>query len=99
MHRVCNLKYLLADVTKNAPNAVKVAKGNIKAVKIDFPLPDKVHGIEKRLNNKNTFEIPKEYSQKYKPEVVIGKNLRLSYLNQNPEQYIGQIITVTGWAR
>lgn len=99
MHRVCNLKYLLAEVTKNTTNAVKAAKGNIKAVKIDFPLPEKVQGIEKRLNHKNTFEIPKEYSQKYKPEIVIGKNVRLSYLNQRPEDYIGKIVTVTGWAR
>lgn len=85
MHRVCNLKYLLADVPKNATNVVKAAKGNIKPVKIDFPLPDKIQGIEKRLNNKNTFQIPKEYSQKYKPEIVLGKNVRLCYLNQNPE--------------
>lgn len=99
MHRVCNLKYLLADVTKNAKNVVKAAKGNIQAVKIDFPLPDKVQGIEKRLNSKNTFEIPQQYSQKYKPEVVIGKNVRLSFLNQRPDDYIGKIVTVTGWAR
>ena len=39
----------------------------MKPVKIDFPLPDKVKGIENRLNCKNAFEVPKELSVKNKP--------------------------------
>ena len=62
MHRITNLRYLLADAPKKVANVVNPAKGvqpNIKPVKIDFPLPDKVMGIENRLNSKNTFEVPK----------------------------------------
>lgn len=55
MHRITNLRYLLAEAPKNIKTTAKGAKPNIKAVKIDFPLPDKVQGIEKRLNSKNTF--------------------------------------------
>lgn len=30
---------------------------------------------------------------------MIGKNVRLSYLNQSWEKYVDQVVTVTGWAR
>jgi asparaginyl-tRNA synthetase len=30
---------------------------------------------------------------------LIGKNVRLSYLNQSWEKYVDQVVTVTGWAR
>ena len=53
MHRLTIAKYYLADIPakvgKNKP------KTNIKPVKIDFPLPTAINGIEKRLNTKNTF--------------------------------------------
>ncbi len=39
MHRFVASKYLLSTVPK------KAKKANIKPVKIDFPLPDKVVGI------------------------------------------------------
>lgn len=80
MHRVTNIRYLLADVPKVVGTGAKKVKPNVKAVKLDFPLPEKVIGIENRLNSKNTFEIPKQYSQKHTPQSVIGKNVRLSYL-------------------
>ncbi len=99
MHRITNLRYLIAEVPKNVGTKPKEVKPNTKAIKIDFALPEKVEGIEKRLNSKNTFHIPNEFSQKYKPECVIGKNVRLSYLMKNPEEFIDKIVTVTGWAR
>lgn len=102
MHRITNLRYLLADIPKKVGNATQGAKGpqtNMKPIKIDFPLPDKVKGIENRLNCKNAFEVPKELSVKNKPEFVIGKNVRLNYLMSHAEEYINKIVTVTGWAR
>ena len=101
MHRITNLRYLIAEVPKNikpAP-AAKVQKGNAKTVKIDIPLPTSVKGIENRLNSKNTFEVPKVFSTKHKPEHVIGQNVRLSYLVEHHQEYIDKIVTVTGWAR
>lgn len=99
MHRVANLRYLLPEVPKAVTTNLKAPKVNIKPVKIDFPLPDKVAGIENRLNCKNTFEIPQEYSQKNKPEFLIGKNIRLAHLNREWEKYVNQVVTVSGWAR
>lgn len=103
MHRITNLRYLIAEVpkiVKPAP-AAKVPKPatNPKAPKIDVPLPTGVKGIENRLNSKNTFEIPVQFSTKHKPEHVIGKNVRLSYLIEHHQEYIDKIVTVTGWAR
>jgi hypothetical protein len=49
MHRITSIRYVLADIPKkigNATNATKAAQQpNIKPVKIDFALPDKVIGI------------------------------------------------------
>jgi hypothetical protein len=42
MHRITNLRYLIAEVPKNIPAATKAQKVNMKPVKIDFPLPDNV---------------------------------------------------------
>lgn len=100
MHRITNLRYLISDVPKNAgKTASKAVKPNIKPIKIDFPLPDSVKGIENRLNSKNTFSIPEVYGLKNKPEAVIGKNVRLSYLLEHQDEYVDKVITVTGWAR
>ena len=41
-------KYLIATVRK----------ANIKPVKIDFPLPTEVQGIDKRMNHANTYALP-----------------------------------------
>lgn len=100
MHRITNLRYLLADVPKHVqPPQKKPHKVNIKPVKIDFPLPDKVTGIENRLNSKNLFSIPEQFSQKHQPESVIGKNIRLSHLLKDWAKYVDQVVTITGWAR
>ena len=37
------------------PSKTKVTKVNMNPVKIDFALPEKVTGIENRINSKNTF--------------------------------------------
>lgn len=87
---------------EKAPKAATKAKGpkvNLNPVTIDFPLPEKVIGVENRLNSKNTFQLPPQFSQKNVPEFTLGKNVRLSYLMDHAEQYIDQVITVTGWAR
>lgn len=99
MHRVTNLRYLLADVPKAVGTGAKKPKVNVKAVKLDFPLPEKVIGIENRLNSKNTFEIPKQYTHKNRPQTVIGKNVRLSYLLAHSDEFVDKVVTVTGWAR
>lgn len=67
MHRITNLRYLLADAPKNPKPATKAIKPNVKPIKIDFPLPEGLKGIEKRLNSKNTFSIPEKFTAKYKP--------------------------------
>ena len=59
MIRITNLRYLISEAPKVATNVPKAPKANIKQVKIDFPLPNEVKGIENRLNSKNTFTIPK----------------------------------------
>lgn len=100
MIRITNLRYLLAETPKVVQAAQnKAQKVNVKPVKIDFPLPDKVAGIENRLNSKNLFHIPQEFSQKHQPEAVIGKNIRLSYLLKDWAKYVDQVVTITGWAR
>jgi len=81
------------------PSKAKVSKVNMNPVNIDFALPEKVTGIENRINTKNTFELPQQYSQKNVPEFSMGKNIRLSHLMASGEKYADQIITVTGWAR
>ena len=66
-------KYFVAEIPK-APKEVKEVKEakkpkapkvNIKPVKIDFPLPENITGIENRLNTKNTFKLPEVYFQKH----------------------------------
>ena len=59
MMRITNIRYLITEAPKAVTNAPKTVKPNMKQVKIDFPLPTQVRGIEKRLNTKNTFIIPK----------------------------------------
>jgi hypothetical protein len=44
-------KYLLSTVKK-------AKKVNIKPVKIDFPLPETIEGIDNRLNSLNTYQLP-----------------------------------------
>lgn len=63
---------------------MKKVKTNIKPVKIDFPLPEQVTGIDKRLNTKNTFSLPEQYTNKHYPEYLVGKSVRLQYLITNP---------------
>ena len=72
---------------------------NIKPIKIDFPLPDKVQGIENRLNTKNTYLLPEMFYKKNEPEFLVGKTVRLLHLMSNPEAFIDQVVTVSGWAR
>lgn len=95
MNTLCGLKYALS----NAVKKVKVKKTVIKAVKIDFPLPDKVIGIEKRMNTGGSFALPEYIYQKVKPEHLIGTNVRLLHLVNNWEKYVDQVVTVVGWAR
>lgn len=115
MHLLSTLKYFVAEIPKapkitEALNAAKELptqkkeknkgpKVNIKPVKIDFPLPGKVQGIEHRLNSKNTYLIPDMYFKKNEPEYLVGKTIRLYHLMSNPENFIDQVITVSGWAR
>ena len=77
----------------------KKVKENMKAVKIDFPLPEAVQGIEKRLNHHNHYLLPDRFGEKNKPEFLVGKNVRLLHLMENSEKFYDQIITVVGWAR
>lgn len=44
MYRLCNTKYLLSTAKKI--KETKNIKTNIKPVKIDLPLPDKIIGAE-----------------------------------------------------
>ena len=57
MYRLTATKYLVETFSKTKVKAPK-PKTNIKPVKIDFPLPDKITGIEDRLNAPNTFKLP-----------------------------------------
>lgn len=66
-------KYLLS-VVKKAKKAV------IKPVNIDFPLPEKVEGIENRLNSLNTYQLPDSFIKKHKPVTLVGQNVRLAHL-------------------
>ena len=115
MHLLSTLKYFVAEIPKvpkvtegskgekalptQKKEKKKAVKVNIKPVKIDFPLPDKVQGIETRLNSKNTYQLPEMFYQKNEPEFLVGKTVRLLHLMSNPEAFIDQIITVNGWAR
>lgn len=74
-------------------------KVNIKPVKIDFPLPNKVEGIEGRLNALNTYQLPESYLRKHRPQHLVGQNLRLNHLLAQWEDYVDQRVTVVGWAR
>lgn len=85
-------KYLLSVVKK--PKKI-----NIKPVKIDFPLPDQIEGIENRLNSLNTYELPEHFLKKHQPQHLVGKNLRLAHLLSNWESYVDKVVTVVGWAR
>lgn len=96
MHRLTVARYYIAEIPIKAPKKVKA---NIKPVKIDFPLPDQITGIEKRINTKNTFLLPEKFYAKNEPEFLIGKNVRLRQLLDNSQPYVNQIITVSGWAR
>jgi asparaginyl-tRNA synthetase len=77
----------------------KPKKVNIKPVKIDFPLPEQIEGIEARLNSLNTYQLPEQFLKKNRPEHLVGKNVRLSHLLGNWESYVDQVVTVVGWAR
>ena len=79
--------------------AKKPKKVNIKPVKIDFPLPEQMEGIEHRLNSLNTYLLPEQFLKKNRPETVVGRNIRLAHLLANWEQYVDQVVTVVGWAR
>lgn len=85
-------KYLLSTVKK-------AKKVNIKPVKIDFPLPETIEGIDNRLNSLNTYQLPESFYIKNKPKTLVGNNLRLAYLLANWESFVGEIVTVVGWAR
>lgn len=98
MHRLTIAKYYLAEIPIVKAPKPKV-KANIKPVNIDFPLPDKIDGIQKRINTKNTFLLPDKFYVKNQPEFLVGKNFRIHSLLNKPEEYIDQIITVSGWAR
>lgn len=45
----------------------KVEKVNMKAVKIDFPLPEAVQGIDGRINSKNAYLLPQSFYKKNQP--------------------------------
>jgi hypothetical protein len=78
MHNLVS-KYLINTVKK----AKKAPKVNIVPVKIDFPLPERVVGSEKRLNTSTTFKIPEATVQKNRPEFLIGSNTRIIHINDN----------------
>ena len=75
MNRILS-KYLLTTVKK-------AKKINIKPVKIDFPLPTGIQGIEKRINSVNTYALPEIFLKKNRPEHLVGKNVRLTHLLSN----------------
>jgi|JI9StandDraft_1071089.scaffolds.fasta_scaffold331983_2 hypothetical protein len=85
-------KYLLSTVKK----AKKVV---IKPVKIDFPLPDKVQGVEFRLNTPNSYALPEQFIKKNHPTYLVGKTMRLAHLLGHWEDYVDKVVTVAGWAR
>lgn len=79
--------------------AKQVKKTNIKPVKIDFPLPDKIEGIEHRINSLNTYALPPQCHDKNQPHHLVGHNVRLSHLLANWENFVDKEVTVVGWAR
>ena len=79
--------------------AKQAKKTNIKPVKIDFPLPDKIEGIQHRMNSLNTYAVPPHFHDKHQPTHIVGQNVRLSYLLENWQNFVDKEITVVGWAR
>jgi hypothetical protein len=87
-------------VSKYLKSTVKRPKKvNIKPVKIDFPLPEQIEGIEGRLNSLNTYQLPEQFLKKNQPEYLVGKNVRLSHLLAKWESFVDKVVTVVGWAR
>jgi hypothetical protein len=76
MNKVTNLRYLLTNVPKTIPP--KDCK--TKPVHTPVTIIPTTAGIEKRLNSANTFEFPKSFTQKNKPEFLVGTIIRISYL-------------------
>lgn len=96
MRRLLNLRYLKTNSKKLEAKPNKI---NIIPVKVDFPLPDKIDGIEHRLNLKGSYELPEHFLKKNKPQHLVGKTLRLAYLMEHWEEYVDKVVTVVGWAR
>ncbi len=92
MQKLLSIRYLKAAVKKPK-------KAVIKPVNIDFPLPDKVQGIETRLNSLNTYKLPETFFKKNQPVTIVGQNLRLAHLLSHWEEYVDKVVTVVGWAR
>ena len=83
MHLLSTLRYFVAEIPKapKVAEVAKAAKElptqkkekkkgpkvNIKPVKIDFPLPDKIQGSENRLNSKNSYHLPDMFYKKNEP--------------------------------
>ena len=76
-----------------------VRKVNIVPIKVDFPLPNKIEGSDKRLNTPNTFKLPEHLLQKHHPTDLVGGTLRLEHLLEKWENYVDKVVTVVGWAR
>lgn len=89
MQRLLNLRYLKTTLRKAV----------IKPVKIDFPLPDKLQGVEGRLNEPNNYELPQQFIKKNKPTHLVGRTMRLAHLLSHWEDYVDKVVTVVGWAR
>lgn len=75
MRRLLNLRYLKTNSKKIEAKPNKI---NIIPVKVDFPLPDKIDGIEHRLNLKGFYD-SRTFPQKNKPQHLVGKTLRLGH--------------------
>jgi hypothetical protein len=76
MNRVTNLRYLLTNVPKTIPTK----DVHTKPTHTPLTTIPTTAGIEKRLNSVNTFEFPKSFTQKNKPQFLVGTIIRLSYL-------------------
>lgn len=92
MQKILGLRYLKTTVKKPK-------KAVIKPVNIDFPLPETVQGIQKRLNSVNTYKLPEGFLKKNQPVTLVGQNLRLAHLLSHWEEYVDKVVTVVGWAR
>lgn len=93
MNKLVKLKYLVSLSAKAVKKAV------IKPVKIDFPLPNSVQGIENRLNSSNSYALPASVYAKVKPTFLVGSNVRLQHLLSQHQDYLDKMVTVVGWAR